>query len=96
MTAILIYWTLQIAVWIACVFIFLRRKEIARNHKGRKDPRLQRVFMLIFTPIFAFGYACLRGYPPKNDQVYFILVLTVVMYGALIARWIRQDREISQ
>jgi hypothetical protein len=54
MTAILVYWALQIAVWIAGGFIFLRRKEIVQKHKGRKDPRLQRVFMLIFTPIFAF------------------------------------------
>jgi len=96
MTAILIYWTLQIAIWIACVFIFIRRKEIAERHKGRRDSTAQRILMLVLTPVFAFAYACMGGYPPKDDQVYFILVVTLVMYGALIARWIRQSRQATQ
>ena len=96
MTATLIYWTLQIAIWIACVFIFARRKEIAAKHKGRKDPKLQRVLMLILAPVFAFVYACLGGYPPKDDQVYFVLVVSVLIVGVSVARWIRQDREASQ
>ena len=96
MTATLIYWTLQITIWIVCIFLFIRRKEIIAKHTGRKDPKLQRVLMLVLTPLLAFGYACLGGYPPKDDQVYFVLVVSVIMLGSLIARWIRQDREATQ
>ena len=74
MTAPLIYWTLQIAIWIGCIFLFVRRKEIIEKHKGRKDSKFQRVLMLFLTPVFAYGYACLGGYPPKDDQVYFVLL----------------------
>jgi hypothetical protein len=95
MTATVIYWTLQIAIWIACIFVFIRRKQNIEKHNGRKDSRLQRVFMVIFIPVFAFGYACLGGYPPKDDQVYFILVVTVLMYGVMFARWIRQNRKVN-
>ena len=96
MIAILIYWTLQIAIWMACILIFVRRKKIAAKNKGRKDSTVQKVLMLTLTPVFAFAYVCMGGYPPKDDQVYFILAVTVVIYGALIARWARQYRQATQ
>jgi hypothetical protein len=76
MSAMLLYWIFQIAIWIACIVIFIRRKEIPEKHKGRKDSTVRKVLMLVFIPMFAFAYACMGGYPPKDNQVYFIFVVT--------------------
>ena len=93
MTATVIYWSVQLAIWIVGATLFARREAIAEKHYGRKDSPVERVLMLVLTPVLAYGYACLGGFPPKEDQLYFVLFVTVAMHGVLIARWVRQSRE---
>lgn len=89
---ILAYWVIQILIGIVCISVFVRRKKLTTRHR-RKDGPIEKIFMILGTPVFAFGYACMGGYPPKDDQIYFILVVTLLIYGSLIFRWIRQNRE---
>jgi hypothetical protein len=92
MNAILLYWALQIAICPACIFIVVRRKESVEKHDGWRDTKAQKVIILLFTPILAFAHACMGGYPPDDAQVSLNLVVTLLIYGVLIACCIPQSR----
>lgn len=94
MFASILYWTIQVVIWIVCIRIFVLAKRGQLNRsKSRREGPIEKLAILILIPAMGYGYACLGGYPPKDDQIYFILFFCVVMYGVMIARWIRNDRE---
>jgi hypothetical protein len=103
MRGTLIYWALQVAIWGWCIYFLVTRKErearreIADGSKARrKTSTAQWVAMMVIVPVIAFLYACMRGFPPKDDQVTFIIIATCGMSGALYLRWRRQRREETE
>ncbi|MES2573231.1 MAG: hypothetical protein V4710_24630 [Verrucomicrobiota bacterium] len=94
MSGTTLYWIVQIAIWIVCIriFVFAKQRPINRSNSRREGP-IEKMAILVLIPVMAFGYACLGGYPPKDDQIYFIFGCSLLMYGVMIARWIRNNRE---
>lgn len=92
MLGLVIYLIIQIALAGFTLHVIANREEIRAKHAHRKDKPWEKIVIVILIPLMGFAYSLLGGYPPKPDQLVFITVFTVGMYGAMILRWRRQAR----
>ena len=92
MLGTIIYIIIQVALLAFAIHIARNWREIRARHANKTDSRWEKIAILFLVPAMGFGYMSLEGLPPKNDQIVFAIVFTVFMYGAVIARWVRQSR----
>jgi hypothetical protein len=89
---LVIYVIIQIVLAGFAVYILLNREAIRARQTLRKDKGWEKFAIVLLVPVLAFGYALLGGFPPKNDQLVFGVVVTVLLYVSAGLRWIRQSR----
>ena len=92
MLGIVIYLIIQIALAGFTIHVLVNREQIRAKHAHRKDKPWEKIIIVALIPLMVFAYSLLGGYPPKSDQLVFITVFTVAMYGSVILRWRRQAR----
>jgi hypothetical protein len=87
-----IYVVIQLAVLGWAIHILRNWHEIRERYKDYRDSLGERVLIILLIPVMSLGFASLRGFPPKGDQLWHMLAISAVMYVAMAARWIRQSR----
>ena len=90
----ILYWSVQILIWILCIVVIINRKEIKSNRK-KKLTLSKFIAVMIIAPFFAFGYACMGGFPLKTDQIIFIFGCTFLIYVGLIYGYFNQKGELD-